>query len=193
MMRHGATRDRLRRELDVLCFEMKAAGLTDCYFCYERKFVQFVLKTTLLPIFGCWVCVWVLPSSAPRVMKPRSRIGFTSLHQYPVFMSNLFFVVPCCPLPAFVPVLRAIEGRPYLYRHGGFEHVYQSLGSATELHRYRECYLCRLSGRGYRRCCSGHKGQIYPGESCTSLCRIISFFLLNPFPPIPREQSSTGQ
>ena len=32
-MRHGATRDRLRRELDVLCFEMEAAGLMDSFLC----------------------------------------------------------------------------------------------------------------------------------------------------------------
>ena len=33
VMRHGATRDRLRKELDVLCFEMEAAGVmnrVDC-------------------------------------------------------------------------------------------------------------------------------------------------------------------
>jgi nucleoside phosphorylase len=33
VMRHGATRDRLRRELDVLCFEMEAAGLMDRFPC----------------------------------------------------------------------------------------------------------------------------------------------------------------
>jgi hypothetical protein len=33
LMRHGATRDRLRRELDVLCFEMEAAGLMDSFPC----------------------------------------------------------------------------------------------------------------------------------------------------------------
>jgi hypothetical protein len=33
VMRHGATRDRLRRELDVLCFEMEAAGLMDSFPC----------------------------------------------------------------------------------------------------------------------------------------------------------------
>jgi hypothetical protein len=30
-MRHGATRGRLGQELDVLCFEMEAAGLMDSF------------------------------------------------------------------------------------------------------------------------------------------------------------------
>ena len=33
VMRHGATRDRLGQELDVLCFEMEAAGLMDSFPC----------------------------------------------------------------------------------------------------------------------------------------------------------------
>lgn len=33
VMRHGTTRDRLREELDVLCFEMEAAGLIDEFPC----------------------------------------------------------------------------------------------------------------------------------------------------------------
>jgi len=33
VMGYGATRDRLRRELDVLCFEMEAAGLLDSFPC----------------------------------------------------------------------------------------------------------------------------------------------------------------
>lgn len=33
VMRHGGTRDRLRTELDVLCFEMEAAGLMDRFPC----------------------------------------------------------------------------------------------------------------------------------------------------------------
>jgi nucleoside phosphorylase len=33
VMRHGATRDRLRQELDILCFEMEAAGLMDSFPC----------------------------------------------------------------------------------------------------------------------------------------------------------------
>jgi len=33
VMRHGTTRDRLRRELNVLCFEMEAAGLMDSFPC----------------------------------------------------------------------------------------------------------------------------------------------------------------
>jgi nucleoside phosphorylase len=33
VMRRGATRDRLRKELDVLCFEMEAAGLMDGFPC----------------------------------------------------------------------------------------------------------------------------------------------------------------
>jgi hypothetical protein len=33
VMRHGATRDRLGRELDVLCFDMEAAGLMDSFPC----------------------------------------------------------------------------------------------------------------------------------------------------------------
>src|SRR5436305_9523916 len=33
VMRHGATRDRLRQELNVLCFEMEAAGLLDNFPC----------------------------------------------------------------------------------------------------------------------------------------------------------------
>ena len=33
VMSHGATRDRLRKELDVLCFEMEAAGLMDSFPC----------------------------------------------------------------------------------------------------------------------------------------------------------------
>jgi ankyrin repeat domain-containing protein 50 len=33
VMRHGGTRDRLRQELDVLCFEMEAAGLMDSFPC----------------------------------------------------------------------------------------------------------------------------------------------------------------
>jgi|HubBroStandDraft_4_1064222.scaffolds.fasta_scaffold148438_2 hypothetical protein len=32
-MRHGGTRERLRKELDVLCFEMEAAGLMDEFPC----------------------------------------------------------------------------------------------------------------------------------------------------------------
>jgi nucleoside phosphorylase len=33
MMKHGATRDGLRRELDILCFEMEAVGLMDNFPC----------------------------------------------------------------------------------------------------------------------------------------------------------------
>jgi nucleoside phosphorylase len=33
VMKHGATRDKLSKELDVLCFEMEAAGLIDSYPC----------------------------------------------------------------------------------------------------------------------------------------------------------------
>lgn len=33
VMRHGATREKLRKELDVLCFEMEAAGLMDNFPC----------------------------------------------------------------------------------------------------------------------------------------------------------------
>jgi nucleoside phosphorylase len=33
VMRHGATRDRLRQDLDILCFEMEAAGLMDSFPC----------------------------------------------------------------------------------------------------------------------------------------------------------------
>ena len=33
VMRHGGTRDRLRQELDILCFEMEAAGLIDSFPC----------------------------------------------------------------------------------------------------------------------------------------------------------------
>jgi nucleoside phosphorylase len=33
VMKHGATRDQLRREIDVLCFEMEAAGLMDSFPC----------------------------------------------------------------------------------------------------------------------------------------------------------------
>jgi nucleoside phosphorylase len=33
VMRHGGTRDRLRQELDILCFEMEAAGLMDSFPC----------------------------------------------------------------------------------------------------------------------------------------------------------------
>jgi nucleoside phosphorylase len=33
VMKHGTTRDRLRRELDVFCFEMEAAGLMDSFPC----------------------------------------------------------------------------------------------------------------------------------------------------------------
>lgn len=33
VMRHGATRDRLSKELDALCFEMEAAGLMDSFPC----------------------------------------------------------------------------------------------------------------------------------------------------------------
>ena len=33
VMRHGRARDRLRRELDILCFEMEAAGLMDSFPC----------------------------------------------------------------------------------------------------------------------------------------------------------------
>jgi nucleoside phosphorylase len=33
LMRHGATRDQLGRELDILCFEMEAAGLMDNFPC----------------------------------------------------------------------------------------------------------------------------------------------------------------
>ncbi len=33
VMKHGETRDRLARELDVICFEMEAAGLMDSFLC----------------------------------------------------------------------------------------------------------------------------------------------------------------
>jgi nucleoside phosphorylase len=33
VMRDGVTRDRLRKEFDVLCFEMEAAGLMDDFSC----------------------------------------------------------------------------------------------------------------------------------------------------------------
>ena len=33
VMRHGTTRDRLRRDQNVLCFEMEAAGLMDTFRC----------------------------------------------------------------------------------------------------------------------------------------------------------------
>ncbi|RVD80112.1 uncharacterized protein DFL_008019 [Arthrobotrys flagrans] len=33
VMKHGATRDRLERELDIICFEMEAAGLMDNFPC----------------------------------------------------------------------------------------------------------------------------------------------------------------
>jgi hypothetical protein len=33
VMRHSATRERLRKELNVLCFEMEAAGLIDDFLC----------------------------------------------------------------------------------------------------------------------------------------------------------------
>jgi hypothetical protein len=33
VMRHGTTRDRLRREFDILCFEMEAAGLMNNFPC----------------------------------------------------------------------------------------------------------------------------------------------------------------
>lgn len=33
VMRHGATRDRLGKKLDILCFEMEAAGLMDDFPC----------------------------------------------------------------------------------------------------------------------------------------------------------------
>jgi len=33
VLKHGATRDRLRRELGILCFEMEAAGLMDSFPC----------------------------------------------------------------------------------------------------------------------------------------------------------------
>jgi len=33
VMKHGGTRERLRKELDVLCFEMEAAGLIDDFPC----------------------------------------------------------------------------------------------------------------------------------------------------------------
>ena len=33
MIEHGGTRDRLRKELDILCFEMEAAGLMDSFPC----------------------------------------------------------------------------------------------------------------------------------------------------------------
>lgn len=33
VMRHGGTRDQLKTELDILCFEMEAAGLMDRFSC----------------------------------------------------------------------------------------------------------------------------------------------------------------
>ena len=54
-------------------------------------------------------------------------------------------------------------------------------------------YLSRLSGRGYLCCWSAQNGHIYPGESCTISCQIISFFVLNPLPPTARGQLVTGQ
>jgi nucleoside phosphorylase len=36
VVRHGATKERLRKELDVLCFEMEAAGLIDDFPCQPR-------------------------------------------------------------------------------------------------------------------------------------------------------------
>lgn len=54
-------------------------------------------------------------------------------------------------------------------------------------------YLIRLSGRGYRCCWSAQNGHVYPRESCTRPCRIMSFFILNPLPPAARGQPFTGQ
>ena len=34
VMRYGATKDRLRRELDIFYFKIKAAGLMDKYSCF---------------------------------------------------------------------------------------------------------------------------------------------------------------
>lgn len=56
-----------------------------------------------------------------------------------------------------------------------------------------QAHLCRLSGRGYLCSRSGQNGQMYPGDRCTSPCRIISFFRLKPLPPSDRPQSFTGQ
>jgi len=33
LMKHGKTREKLRKELDVLCFEMEAAGLMNIFHC----------------------------------------------------------------------------------------------------------------------------------------------------------------
>lgn len=59
--------------------------------------------------------------------------------------------------------------------------------------RFHQTYRCKLSGLGYLCSRSIQYGQTYPGDSCTSPCLIISFFLLNPFPPSLLWHPFTGQ
>ena len=66
-------------------------------------------------------------------------------------------------------------------------------GARDENGEFERAYLCKLSGRGYLCSRSGQKGQMYPGDSWTRPCLIISFFLLKPFPPSERLHSGTGQ
>ncbi|KAI1328085.1 nucleoside phosphorylase domain-containing protein [Xylariaceae sp. FL0255] len=45
VMRHGITRERLRDELDVLCFEMEAAGLMDNLPCLNKRWQPYAAAT----------------------------------------------------------------------------------------------------------------------------------------------------
>jgi nucleoside phosphorylase len=50
VMKHGATRDRLRRELDVLCFDMEAQESTSC--AYTNLLITVLRPVILAPIRG---------------------------------------------------------------------------------------------------------------------------------------------
>lgn len=50
VMKHAGTRDRLARELGILCFEMEAGGLMDSFPCLIiRGFACYV----------CYLCLWL--------------------------------------------------------------------------------------------------------------------------------------
>ena len=93
----------------------------------------------------------------------------------------------------FAQVFHVAEDHLYLCPCGSREHVLTGRISLILSHDIQGQYLCKLSGLGYLCSLSGQNGQIYPGDSCTSPCRIISFFRLNPLPPSDLAQPWTGQ
>ena len=107
------------------------------------------------------------------------------------------FVCPDSHPHIFAQALRVAEGHWCLYPCDSRGHAYQGRFSLMSSHHSNRQavggYLCKLSGLGYLCSLSGQNGQMYPGDSCTNPCRIISFFRLNPLPPSDLAQPATGQ